>query len=118
MTDEPNADLARTSQLRVISRGSAMRFRGGERPRTPGIASCSTSTRSWKARWFEAAIAIRPDFVPARSGLSDADLRAGSNEGFLTDSEARPRAKGAAEEAVGALRRVDRRDPARRVKLA
>jgi tetratricopeptide (TPR) repeat protein len=49
---------------------------------------------------FEEAIAISPDFVPALSGLSDAYLWAGYNEGFMTASEARPRAKEAAERAV------------------
>jgi TolB-like protein len=38
MTDELTADLATISQLRVISRGSAMQFKGGHRPPTPEIA--------------------------------------------------------------------------------
>lgn len=37
MTDELMADLARISQLRVISRGSAMQFKGEGRPPTPDI---------------------------------------------------------------------------------
>jgi eukaryotic-like serine/threonine-protein kinase len=38
MTDELTADLATISQLRVISRGSAMQFKGKNRPPTPEIA--------------------------------------------------------------------------------
>jgi len=38
MTDELTTDLARISRLRVISRGSAMRFQGKARPPTPEIA--------------------------------------------------------------------------------
>ncbi len=49
---------------------------------------------------FEDALDISPDFVPALSGLSDAQLWAGYNEGFLTASEARPKAKAAAERAI------------------
>jgi serine/threonine-protein kinase len=49
---------------------------------------------------FEDALAIDPDFVPALSGLSDAYLWAGYNEGFLTASEARPKARAAAEKAI------------------
>jgi len=49
---------------------------------------------------FEDALAINPNFVPALSGLSDAYLWAGYNEGFLTASEARPKAKAAAEKAI------------------
>jgi len=49
---------------------------------------------------FEDAIAIDPEFVPALSGLSDAYLWSGYNEGFLTASEARPKAKAAAEKAI------------------
>jgi len=37
MTDEVTANLATISQLRVISRGSAMQFKGKERPPTPEI---------------------------------------------------------------------------------
>ena len=37
MTDELTADLATISQLRVISRGSAMQFKGKQRPPTPEI---------------------------------------------------------------------------------
>jgi len=38
MTDELTTDLATISRLRVISRGSAMRFKGEHRPPTPEIA--------------------------------------------------------------------------------
>jgi eukaryotic-like serine/threonine-protein kinase len=38
MTDELTSDLATISQLRVISRGSAMQFAGSHRPPTPEIA--------------------------------------------------------------------------------
>ena len=38
MTDELTANLATISQLRVISRGSAMQFKGKDRPPTPEIA--------------------------------------------------------------------------------
>jgi len=38
MTDELTGDLAMISQLRVISRGSAMQFKGKDRPPTPEIA--------------------------------------------------------------------------------
>jgi serine/threonine protein kinase/tetratricopeptide (TPR) repeat protein len=196
MTDELTADLARISQLRVISRGSAMQFKGEQRPPTPEIAKilgvdavvegsvlrsgdkvritaqlidARADRHLWaqsferqskdvlalqaelasaiareihvqltpaeqsrlgsassvdpeaydaylKGRYFfnrpsdenvqkaiarfEEAIAISPGFAPAHSGLSDAYLWAGYNEGFLTASEARPRAKAAALEAV------------------
>jgi TolB-like protein/Tfp pilus assembly protein PilF len=49
---------------------------------------------------FEEAARLSPTFAPAYSGLSDAYLWAGYNEGFLTASEAKPRAKAAAERAV------------------
>jgi serine/threonine protein kinase/tetratricopeptide (TPR) repeat protein len=196
MTDELTADLARISKLRVISRGSAMQFKGENRPPTPEIAklldvdavvegsvlraddrvritvqlidaradrhlwansferssqdilalqdeltsaiareihvqltpaeesrlksATSVNPEAYdaylKGRYFfnrpsdenlqkaiarfEEAIAISPDFVPALSGLSDAYLWAGYNEGFLTASEARPKAKEAAEKAI------------------
>ena len=38
MTDELTSDLATISQLRVTSRGSAMQFKGRNRPPTPAIA--------------------------------------------------------------------------------
>ena len=38
MTDELTSDLATISQLRVTSRGSAMQFKGRNRPATPAIA--------------------------------------------------------------------------------
>jgi tetratricopeptide (TPR) repeat protein len=49
---------------------------------------------------FEEAVTLSPEFAPAFSGLSDAYLWAGYNEGFLTATEARPKAKAAAEKAV------------------
>jgi serine/threonine protein kinase/tetratricopeptide (TPR) repeat protein len=49
---------------------------------------------------FEEAVRLSPDFAPAYSGLSDAYLWAGYNEGFLTASEAKPKAREAAEQAV------------------
>jgi TolB-like protein/Tfp pilus assembly protein PilF len=196
MTDELTADLAMISQLRVISRGSAMQFKGDRRPPTPEIArilnvdaivegsvlragdkvritaqlidaradkhlwarSFERSSRDvlalqadlasaiareiqvqltptersrlatapsvnpeahdayLKGRYFfnrpsdenlkksiaqfEEAVALNPTFAPAFSGLSDAYLWAGYNEGFLTASEARPKAKTAAEKAI------------------
>ena len=196
MTDELTADLATISQLRVISRGSVMQFRGKDRPPTPDIAmklnvdavvegSVSRSgdkvritaqlidARADKHLWaksfegssrdvlalqaelasaiareinvrltpsqqsrlttapsvnpeahdaylkgryffnrpsddnlqkaiaqFEEAVRLSPTFAPAFSGLSDAYLWAGYNEGFLTATEARPKAKAAARKAV------------------
>jgi TolB-like protein/Flp pilus assembly protein TadD len=196
MTDELTADLARISQLRVISRGSAMQFKGDKRPPTPEIAKlldvdavvegsvlrsgdkvritaqlidARADRHLWaqsferqskdvlalqaelasaiageihvqltpdersrlsgagsvnpeaydaylKGRYFfnrpsddnlqkaiarfEEAIALSPDFAPAHSGLSDASLWAGYNEGFLTASQARPKARAAALKAV------------------
>ena len=38
MTDELTTDLAKISGLRVISRGSVMRYKGAQRPTTPEIA--------------------------------------------------------------------------------
>ena len=49
---------------------------------------------------FEETVRLNPTFAPAYSGLSDAYLWAGYNEGFLTASEARPKAKATAEKAV------------------
>ena len=196
MTDELTADLATISQLRVISRGSAMQFKGKDRPATPEIArkldvdavvegSVSRSgetvritaqlidARADKHLWaksfersssdvlalqaelasaiarevnvrltpseqsrltaapsvnpeahdaylkgryffnrpsdenlqkaiaqFEESVRLSPSFAPAFAGLSDANLWAGYNEGFLTATEARPKAKSAAEKAV------------------
>jgi len=196
MTDELTANLASISQLRVISRGSAMQFKGDQRPPAPEIARLldvdaiieGSVTRSgdrvrittqlidaradrhlWartfersssdvlalqadlasaiageinvqltpheksrlaaapqvdpeahdaylKGRFFfnrpsdenlkkaiaqfEQAIRLSPDFAPAHSGLSDAYLWAGYNEGFVTATEARGPAKRAAEKAV------------------
>ncbi len=196
MTDEMTTALATISQLRVISRGSAMQFQGKSRPPTPQIAktlnvdaivegSVSRSgdrvritaqlidARADKHLWaksferssadvlalqaelasaiaheinvrlteseqtrlaaapsvsaaghdaylrgryffnrpsdenlqkaiaqFEEAVKLSPSFAPAYSGLSDAYLWAGYNEGFTTASEARPKARAAAEKAV------------------
>jgi serine/threonine-protein kinase len=196
MTDELTANLATISQLRVISRGSAMQFKGKNRPPTPDIAeklnvdavvegSVSRSgdkvritaqlidARADKHLWantferssrdvlalqaelasaiaqevnvrltsseqlrltaapsvnpeahdaylkgryffnrpsdenlqkaiaqFEEAVRLSPEFAPAFSGLSDAYLWAGYNEGFLTATEARPKAQAAAQKAV------------------
>jgi serine/threonine-protein kinase len=49
---------------------------------------------------FEDAIKLNPNFVPALSGLSDAYLWAGYNEGFISASEARPKVRAAAEKAL------------------
>ena len=49
---------------------------------------------------FEETVRLNPTFAPAFSGLSDAYLWAGWNEGVLTASEARPKARNAAEKAV------------------
>ncbi len=49
---------------------------------------------------FEEAVRLSPTFAPAYSGLSDAYLWAGYNEGFITASEAKPKARAAAEQAV------------------
>jgi serine/threonine-protein kinase len=196
MTDELTAALATISQLRVISRGSAMQFKGENRPPAPEIAKAldvdaivegsvrragdsvritaqlidaRADRHLWaksfqsnsqdvlalqgelataiareinvqltpaeqsrlanapsvdpeahdaylKGRYFfnrpsdenlqraierfEAAIALDPTYVPALSGLSDAYLWAGYNEGFLTASEAKPKARAAAEKAI------------------
>jgi len=196
MTDELTAALASISELRVISRGSAMQFGGRNRPPTPEIARAlnvdaliegsvarsgdrvritaqlidAKADRHLWARSFERnsddvlalqaelasaiageinvhltdqetsrfaaartvdpeaydaylrgryffnrpsdenlqkaiaqfqeAVRLSPDFAPAWSGLSDAYLWAGYNEGVLTASEARPRAREAAEQAV------------------
>jgi TolB-like protein len=196
MTDELTATLANISQLRVISRGSAMQFKGAQRPATPVIGrtlnvdavvegsvlrsgdkvritiqliEAHEDRHLWaksfertsgdvlalqdelastianeihvqltpaektrlavtrrvnpaaydaylKGRYFfnrpsdenlakaisqfEEAVALDPNFPPAYSGLSDAYLWAGYNEGFLTATEARPKAKAAAEKAV------------------
>ena len=196
MTDELTAALATISQLRVISRGSAMQFKGRNRPPTPEIAKTlnvdavvegsvlragekvritaqlidaradrhlwaksferhsrdvlalqdelasaiareihvqltpaeqSRLTRApsvnpeaydayLKGRYFfnrpsdenlNKAIALfeeasrrDPSFAPAFSGLSDAYLWAGYNEGVFTAREAGPKARAAAEEAI------------------
>lgn len=196
MTDELTTDLATISQLRVISRGSAMQFKGEHRPPTPEIAKTLNvdavvegsvlragdkvritaqliDARADKHLWaksfernsrdvlalqdelasaiageinvqltpneqarlasaqsvdpaahdaylqgryffnrpsdenlkkaterFEVAVKLDPNFAPAFSGLSDAYLWAGYNEGVLTAAEARPKAKAAAERAI------------------
>jgi serine/threonine protein kinase/TolB-like protein/Flp pilus assembly protein TadD len=50
--------------------------------------------------YFEEAVKLSPTFAPAFSGLSDAYLWAGYNEGVMTAAEARPKAKAAAERAI------------------
>ena len=196
MTDELTTDLATISQLRVISRGSVMQFKGSSRPPTPEIARLLNvdaivegsvrragdrvritaqliDARADKHLWgrtfernsrdvlalqdelasaiageinvqltpteksrlsaarnvnpeaydaylkgryffnrpsdenlkkaieqFEATVKLSPDFAPAYSGLSDAYLWAGYNEGVLTATQARPKAKATAEKAV------------------
>jgi eukaryotic-like serine/threonine-protein kinase len=196
MTDELTADLDNISQLRVISRGSAMQFKGEHRPPAPEIAKrlnvdavvegsvlragdkvritarlidARADRHLWaksfernsrdvlalqdelasaiaseihvqltpieqsrlasapsvnpeaydaylKGRYFfnrptdenlkkaiaqfEEAVKLSPNYAPAFSGLSDAYLWAGYNEGVLTASEARPKAKAAAERAI------------------
>src|SRR4029077_14379877 len=49
---------------------------------------------------FEEAVGLSPDFAQAYSGLSDAYLWAGYNEGILTAAQAKPKAKAAAERAI------------------
>ncbi|MCG6988235.1 MAG: protein kinase [Gemmatimonadetes bacterium] len=49
---------------------------------------------------FEEAVKLDSTFAPAYSGLSDAYLWAGYNEGFISASAAKPKARAAAEEAV------------------
>ncbi len=49
---------------------------------------------------FEEAVKLDPKFAPAFSGLSDAYLWAGYNEGFVTAAEAKPKAMEAAEKAI------------------
>jgi serine/threonine-protein kinase len=196
MTDELTSQLATLSQLRVISRGSTMQFKGKNRPPTPEIArkldvdavvegsvirsgervritvqliDARSDRHLWaksfernsrdilalqdelasaiareihvkltpaeesrlarapdvnpeaydaylKGRYFfnrpsdenlskaialfEEATQKDPTYAPAFSGLSDALLWAGYNEGVLTASEARPKAKAAAEKAI------------------
>jgi eukaryotic-like serine/threonine-protein kinase len=196
MTDELTTALATISQLRVISRGSAMQFQGRNRPATPVIAKALhvdaivegsvmrsgdrvritaqlIDARADRHLWaetferrssdvlalqaelataiarkinvrlteaeqsrlaaapevnpaghdaylrgryffnrpsdenlkkaiaqFEEAVRLSPTFAPAYSGLSDAYLWAGYNEGFLTASQAKPKARAAAERAV------------------
>jgi serine/threonine protein kinase/TolB-like protein/Flp pilus assembly protein TadD len=196
MTDELTSDLATISQLRVISRGSAMQFKGKNRPPTPEIAKTlnvdaivegsvlragdkvritaqlidarvdrhlwaksferssrdvlalqdelasaiareihvqltpAEQTRLTSARsvnpaaydaylkgryffnrpsdenltkaihFFEETVKLDPKYAPAYSGLSDAYLWAGYNEGVWTGTEARPKAKSAAEKAI------------------
>jgi TolB-like protein/tetratricopeptide (TPR) repeat protein len=49
---------------------------------------------------FEEAVRLSATFAPAHSGLSDAYLWAGYNEGFITATAAKPKAREAAERAV------------------
>jgi adenylate cyclase len=196
MTDELTTDLATISQLRVISRGSVMQFKGEHRPSTPQIAKllnvdavvegsvlrvddkvritaqlidAPADKHLWaksyerdsrdvlalqdelasaiareinvqltpgerarltsaptvnpqahdaylKGRYFfnrpsdenlkkaiaqfEEASRLDPNFAPAYSGLSDAYLWAGYNEGVFTAAQAMPKAKAAAEKAI------------------
>ncbi len=196
MTDELTAELATISQLRVISRGSAMQFKGEHRPPTPDIAKTLNvdaivegsvlrsgdkvritaqliDARADKHLWaksfernsrdvlalqdelasaiareihvqltpseqsrlttaptvdpaaydaylkgrfffnrpsdvnlskaiaqFEVAVKLNANFAPAFSGLSDAYLWAGFNEGVYTASEAKLKAKAGAERAI------------------
>ena len=196
MTDELTANLATISKLRVTSRGSAMQFKGKNRPPTPEIGktlnvdaivegSVSRSgdkvritaqlidARADKHLWaksferkssdvlalqaelasaiareinvqltpseqsrlaaapsvnpeahdaylraryffnrpsdenlrkaiarFDEAVRLSRTFAPAYSGLSDAYLWAGYNEGFITSSQAKPKARATAEKAV------------------
>lgn len=196
MTDELTTALARISKLRVISRSSAMGFKGAHRPSTPQIAKllnvdavvegsvirsgnrvritaqlidAAADRHLWaktferdsrdvfalqdelttaianeinvqltprekvqlrraraidpdahdaylKGRYFFArpsdenlkkaiaqfqqAIRLDPTFAPAYSGLSDASLWAGYNEGFMTALEGRTMSKAAAEKAI------------------
>ncbi len=196
MTDELTTDLATISQLRVISRGSVMQFKGANRPPTPQIAKLLNvdavvegsvmrsgdkvrvtaqliDARADKHLWaksyerdsrdvlamqddialaiakeievqltpserarlaaapvvnpqahdaylkgryffgrpsdenvsksigqFEEAVKLDPNFAPAYSGLSDAYLWAGFNDGVITAAEAMPKAKATAERAL------------------
>ena len=196
MTDELTTDLATISQLRVISRGSVMQFKGEHRPPAPEIAKSLNvdailegsvirsgdkvritaqliDARADKHLWaksfernsrdvlalqdelasaiaaeinvqltpseqsrlasapsvnpeahdaylkgryffnrpsdenlktaieqFELAVKLSPNFAPAYSGLSDAYLWAGYNEGVLSATEAKSKAKAAAEKAI------------------
>jgi eukaryotic-like serine/threonine-protein kinase len=196
MTDELTANLASISQLRVISRGSVMQFRGTNRPPTPEIAAKLNvdavvegsvsregdtvritaqliDARADKHLWaqtfkrrsgdvlalqtdlaseiarevnvqltpseqsrltaapsvspeahdaylkgryffnrpsddnlrkaiaqFEEAARLSPEFSLAFSGMSDAYLWAGYNEGFLTATAAKEKARASAEKAV------------------
>jgi TolB-like protein/Tfp pilus assembly protein PilF len=196
MTDELTTELATISQLRVISRGSAMQFKGEHRPPTPEIAKTLNvdaivegsvirsgdkvritaqliDARADKHLWaksfernsrdvltlqdelasaiareihvqltpseqsrlttaprvdpaaydaylkgryffnrpsdvnlskaiaqFEEAVKLNANFAPAFSGLSDAYLWAGFNEGIITASEAKAKAKAAAERGI------------------
>ena len=196
MTDELTTDLANISALRVISRGSVMRYKGAHRPPTPEIAKAlnvdavvegsvvrvgdkvritaqlidaPADKHLWarsferdsrdvlalqdelasaiakeinvqltpteqarltsaptvnpeahdaylKGRYFinrpseenlkkaiaqfEEALRLDPNFAPAYSGLSDAYVWAGLNEGVFTAAEAMPKAKATAEKAV------------------
>lgn len=49
---------------------------------------------------FEEAVRLDPNFAPAYSGLSDAYVWAGFNEGFMTSAEAMPKARETALRAV------------------
>jgi len=49
---------------------------------------------------FNEAVKLDPNFAPAYSGLSDAYVWAGLNEGFMTSAQAVPEAKATAEKAI------------------
>jgi TolB-like protein len=49
---------------------------------------------------FNEAVKLDPSFAPAYSGLSDAYVWAGLNEGFMTSAQAMPLAKATAEKAI------------------
>ncbi len=51
MTDELTSNLATISQLRVTSRGSAMQFKGSDRPATPEIAKLLDVDAIVEGRW-------------------------------------------------------------------
>ena len=49
---------------------------------------------------FEEAVRLDPNFAPAYSGLSDAEIWTGFNESIITSADAMPKAKAAAERAL------------------
>jgi len=101
IADEINVRLTESEQSRLATAPSVnpeahdAYLRGRYFFNRPSDANLQTAIAQ-----FEEAVRLSPEFAPAYSGLSDAYLWAGYNEGFLTASEARPRAKAAAEKAV------------------